>query len=163
MPCSPGEFPSSFRRKVLFLSSDSKNELSKQQQGTRVVQRIAYTISESFFFLWVSVLLHELGVCLGPHTSILLQSSQQCVVLHGNARRDIGHNGRADSLLHARRAVLLECEVYLQYSGRFTIALNQHITQTTGGCYMSGPYLPAGSSPDVKCQIIGGLSCHSKQ
>jgi hypothetical protein len=79
---------------------------------------------------------------LGPHTSILLHSSQSCVVLYGNARRDIGHNGRADSLLHARRAVLLECEVYLQYSERLTIALNQHITQTTGGCYMSGSYLP---------------------
>jgi hypothetical protein len=85
------------------------------------------------------------------------------VVLYGNARRDIGHNGKADSLLHARRAVLLQCEVYLQYNGRLTIALNQYITQTPGGCYMSGPYLPADSSPDVKCEIIVRLSCHSKQ
>jgi hypothetical protein len=84
-------------------------------------------------------------------------------VLYGIAKGDIAHNGGADSLLHVRRAVLLECEVYLQYSGRLTIALNQHITQTTGGCYMSGPYLPAGSGPDVKCQIIVGLSCHFKQ
>jgi hypothetical protein len=33
-----------------------------------------------------------------------------------------------------KRAVLLECEVYLQYNVKLTMEMNRHIKQILGGC-----------------------------